>query len=464
MDGAAAMTRLSPAERRCVAAVLAAMALVVLDAGIVNLALPRLADSLGAAPARAIMVVSAYQLALVMGLLPSAHAAERWGQRRLFVAGIAVFSAGSLLCAIAPNLPILVAARFVQGLGGAAIMALGIALLRAALGAGRLGRAIAWNALTVALCAAAGPAVGALILSVASWQWLFLAGLPVAATALLAARALPEPAPTRQPIDGAGVALYALAIALLAGAAAGGSAMALLLAAAGLASAALLVRRERARHAPILPVDLLALRPFRISVMASICCFIGQSAGLVALPFYVQKGLGHGPLAAGLILTCWPLAVAATSLVAGRIAGSIGTASQCALGGTLLAAGLLLSAILPAQHALAMLVPGAMLSGIGFGLFQLANNRSLFLGAPAERSAAAGGMQGTARLAGQTCGTLIIALAFSWLPGTIAPRTGFAVGAGFAFAAALISLRGATARGGKIPAGMPDPNQMGVTS
>lgn len=173
------------------AAVFLAMALVVLDAGITNVALPTISASLEVPPARVILVTSAYQLALLMGLLPAAHIAGRTGSRNVFVLGLCTFTAASLLAAIAPTFPALVAARFLQGLGGAAILALGISLLRGALGRDRLGSAIGWNALNVALCAAAGPALGALIIATADWRWLFLLNLPVGLIALTASRALP---------------------------------------------------------------------------------------------------------------------------------------------------------------------------------------------------------------------------------------------------------------------------------
>ena len=425
--------------------VLAAMALVVLDAGIVNVALPVLAQSLHTTAARTILVVTAYQLALVMGLLPCAQVAESWGHRRLFIAGIAVFSGAGLLCALATSLPLLVAARFVQGLGGAAIMALGIALLRDALGTERLGVAIGWNAMTVALCSAAGPTLGAIIVSVASWKWLFLAGLPVSALALLAARSLPEVAPTRAPVNAFGISLYGAAVALLVIAAQVAVTRpigSILLVGAAVPCFLLLVRRERAQDVQILPLDLLAARRFRTSVVASICCFTGQAAGLVALPFYLQTGLGHGPLVAGLIITCWPLAVATTSWLVNRTTGRFSAAWQRAAGGAILATGLLLSATLAAHDTVAPLVIGALLCGIGFGLFQLANNRSMFLSAPPERSAAAGGMQGTARLTGQTSGTLMMSLTFACTSAAVAPRIGLGVGAAFALAAALVSMRG----------------------
>lgn len=444
MVRARTMSGIGTRERAGVVAVLSAMALVVLDAGLVNVALPNIATSLQTTPAEAILAVSAYQTALLIGLLPCAHIADRFGYRRLFAGGLAIFSAASIACALATDLRMLVAARATQGLGGAAIMALGIALLRLALGPDRLGKAIGWNALTVAVCSAIAPVAGAFIVSIAPWPWLFLVKLPIAAIALAAALALPEIEKTKRPIDAPGIVLHAsIAVLLLAAAdmATRHPVLALCLAGAGLGLAAALVGRVTVTDTPLWPVDLLALRPFRISVVASICCFTAQSAGLLSLPFYLQLSLGRGPVAAGLVLACWPLAVAATSIVANRLAERLGSAALCSTGGLALGLGLLLSAAPAEGEAITFIAAGAALSGLGFGLFQVPNNRTLFLTVPANRSAAAGGMQGTARLLGQTAGSLLIGIVFACRPAATAPRIGFAIGALFAIAAALVSAR-----------------------
>ncbi|HYD11456.1 MAG TPA: MFS transporter [Allosphingosinicella sp.] len=429
-------------EQASLIAVLSAMALVVLDAGLLTVALPSLARSMAVSPSAAVLAVSAYQVALVIGLLPSAHLAERLGYRALFVGGVALFSLASILCAAAPSLELLVAARVLQGLGGAAIMALGIALLRIALGPARLGAAIAWNAMNVALCAAAAPVLGAFILSVAPWPWLFLAKLPLAALALAASRALPRVAPTRRSVDLPGILLHASAAALALAAATTLPAQpfpAGLLAGLAALAATLLIKRERSRPEPIWPLDLLALRPFRVATAASICCFAGQSAGLLGLAFHLQTSAGHGPLMAGVVLACWPLAVAATAPVADRLARQFGSAALCSAGAGLLGAGLLLCALWPATAQAAPLALGAIMAGFGFGLFQVPNNRTLFLAASPERSATAGGLQGSARLLGQTLGSVLIGLLFSCIATPIAARMGLAVAALFAIIAAGVS-------------------------
>lgn len=435
------MSRLSALQRTAALAVLAAMALAVLDAGIVNVALPNLAAHFQAPPSDTILLVSAYQAALLAALLPSAHIAARFGARRIFTGGIGLFCGAAFLSALAPSLPLLIAARIAQGLGAAAIMALGVALLRAALGSDRLGSAIGWNALTVALCSAAGPAVGAAILSVAPWPWLFLAGLPFGAAALIASRALPKDRHTRGPVDMPSIALLAATVILCVIAAEVAPHRAYLAMIFGFSAApflAILVRRARSRCAPMLPIDLLGRRSFAVQAGASTCCFIGQSIGLVSLPFHLQTVLSHDLLRTGLVISCWPVGVACTSLVAGRTMRGLDPASQCVAGGAILGAGLLLLASLPSSQSAFSLAAGAAACGAGFGLFQLANNRTLFFAAPPERTAAAGGLQGTARLVGQTTGTLTTSLIFTLGSAALAPRAGLAAAGLFALAAAIL--------------------------
>ena len=419
-------------------AVLSAMALVVLDAGMVVVALPTIADAFGETPAQSLLVVTSYQVALLGALLPCAHIADRFGYRRLFLIGVGLFAGAALLCALAPTLPLLAAARVVQGLGGAAIMALGIALLRAALGAERLPGAIAWNALVVAVCSAAAPAAGALLLSLVGWRWIFVTALPMAAAALIAAPALPAVRAGGRPIDPLGVALYAAAAACLVVAAEAARAVApaaAAAAAAGLSCGWWLLARERRKPAPLIPLDLLALRPFRKAVTASTLFFTGQSAALLALPFHYQLSLGRSAATAGAMIALWPLAVAATSRAANRLADRFGAARVCTAGGLVLTAGLAATACWPVGGALAPLGACALVCGVGFGLFQVPNNRTMFLAAPEDRSAAAGGLQGTARLAGQTAGALLLGAILSAAPLAIAPR----IAIGFAAAASLLA-------------------------
>ena len=432
-----------PRRNVAIAAVLAAMVLAVLDAAIANVALPTMARSLQVTPGMAVWIITAYQTALVMGLLPCAALGESLGYRRVFTMGVALFTAASALCALAPSLPWLVAARFLQGLGGAAIMALGIALLRLVVPQRELGAAIGWNALAVALSSAAGPTIGAVLLSAANWPWLFALNLPLGALVLLACRALPALAGTARPLDRFSVALNAAVFASLV---VGAEVLveqpvlaAALLAAAAI-SLATLIRREMPRAAPLIALDLLRAESFRISVIASVCCFAGMTMGLLALPFYLQHSLGQDTLMTGLYMTPWPLTVAVAAPLSGHLANRVSTAWLCAAGGACLALGLAAAALWPLHGSALPLVPLTMLCGLGFGLFQVPNNRNMFLAAPRERAGAAGGMQGTARLAGQTAGGVVMSLLFTVASVESAPRVGLGIGAVLTLAAGLVSV------------------------
>ncbi len=437
-----AVTSVGPRRVVSIGAVLSAMALVVVDAGGTNLSLPSIASSLSTDPSTAILVVTAYQLAVVMALLPSAALGERFGLRRVFAAGVMTFTAAALMAAASASLPWLLLARFIQGLGASAILALGVALLRSTVSDRLLGAAIGWNAMTVAIAAAAGPAIAALVLSSFSWNWLFVFELPLGLLVLIATRALPRVVSSSEHVDYVSIALNFVAF--------GGLILGINiaahrpLAAAGviLASAfvfAALVAREANQARPLLPLDLLRGASFRNSTLASVLCFTGQTAGLIALPFYLQEGLGLSPLVAGLYMTVWPLSVAGTALFAGRFSRWASTSALCSLGGALLALGMFGVACWPSSSP-NLLVPFTMTSGIGFGLFQIANNRNMFLAAPLARSGSAGGMQGTARLLGQAGGAALVAQLFMLVPMATAPNLAIGVAAVFALSAGVISV------------------------
>ncbi|PSC05358.1 MFS transporter [Alsobacter soli] len=433
-----------PTPRRYFAAgaLLAAIVLAVLDGAIANVALPTISSVLAVSPADSIWVVTGYQVALVMALLPCAALGESLGYRRVFVGGVVLFTAASALCAFSPSLPWLVAARFLQGLGGAAVMSLIAALLRFTYPHQMLGIAIGWNALAVALSSAAGPTLGAAILSVASWPWLFAVNIPVGAVVLLASHALPETPGSGRRLDLFSVALNAgvfgplvVGVDLLTE----NAAIALGLIAVAAVSLIALIRREAPREAPLIPIDLLRSGPFRISVIASVCCFTAQMASYVALPFYLQHGLGQNAFMTGLYMTPWPLTVALAAPISARLANRVSTAWLCAAGGVCLSVGLALAAAWPLHRGLPPLVVFTVLCGLGFGFFQTPNNRNMLLSAPRERAGAAGGMQGTARLVGQTTGAIIMELLFTVTRSEGAPRIGLAIGAALALAGGLVS-------------------------
>ncbi|WPZ33668.1 MFS transporter [Thalassobaculum sp. OXR-137] len=439
-----------PVPRRYVAifALLVTLMMVVLDGAIANVALPTIHAELQASTAKTVWMVTAYQLVLVMALLPAAFLGEAIGPRRLFTVGVTVFTLASGLCALAPSIDWLIAARVLQAFGAAPIMSLTIALLRYSLPAHMIGMYIGVNSMVVALSSAAGPAIGAAILSVASWPWLFAINVPIGLVVLLASTALAGPRGSGRRADVPAMAMNAGAFALLvlgAGRVATepwqGCGMLVL----SVVTFGLLVRREWHREVPVIPLDLLRRQSFRLSVLASIFLFMAFMASFVSLPFLFQHGFGLPAWETGLAMTAWPLALAVSGPIAGRVSDRVDTAWLCAVGALTMAVGLGIAAAFPIG--LAPLLACMALTGLGFGFVQVPNNRNMLMSVPRERAGAAGGSQGTARLLGQTFGGLAVGILFTVLPDDTVPRYGLAIAACAAACSALVSLRRALGRG-----------------
>lgn len=434
-----------PAPRRhlAIAVLLLTLVLVVLDGAIANIALPSIAASLHAPPRDAVWVISSYQLAVLVSLLPCGVIGEMVGPRRVFLAGVALFTLASAGCAFSNSLNLLVAARFVQGLGGGAIMALGIMNLRFSVPQRLLGTIIGINAMTIAVASAAGPGIAGAILAVAPWPWLFAVNVPLGILVLVCGGALASAEGVARRLDARALIANTLMFVLFfLGADHVGRAFAAgaLLIAAAAACLLTLLRIERRSVAPLVPTDLFAEPSFRFSVIASVCCFTGQMLGLIALPFYLQHRLGMSPTEAGLYMMPWPAAVAVIAPISGRLANRVKTAWLCAAGAALLALGLASIGLLPAGPNGAVLITGTVIAGLGFGLFQTPNNRVLLLSAPKARSGSAGAMQGTARLTGQTLGAIGMAVIFGAAPLPSAPNIALVLAAGFAALAGMVSL------------------------
>src|SRR5271165_116049 len=207
-----------PNPQRLLAFTTLAMAttMAVLDGSIVNVALPTIARDLAIAPADSVWIINAFQLAVTVSLLPLSALGDSLGYRRVYWAGLAVFTVASLACALAPSLATLTLARLIQGLGAAGIMSVNIALVRFIYPSSRLGQGVGNMAVVVAVASAASPSVAAAILSVASWHWLFLINVPIGALALvMAARTLPVTPRAAGRLDLLSVLLNALTFGLV---------------------------------------------------------------------------------------------------------------------------------------------------------------------------------------------------------------------------------------------------------
>jgi MFS transporter, DHA2 family, multidrug resistance protein len=428
---------LPPRERRAAILTLSiAIAISVLSTAIANIALPSMAHELHATPAESIWVVNAYQLAVTVSLLPLAALGDIIGYRLVYMAGLCVFTAASLACGMAETLPLLVAARVLQGFGAAGILSVNSALVRFIFPRAQLGRGIAMTALVVATCSAAGPSLAAAILSVASWHWLFLFNLPFGVlAAVLALRSLPETPKSGHRFDLAGAALNAATFGLLLigldGIGQGQNPV--LVAAellAGTIAAVVFIRHQNRVPAPMLPVDLFREPVFALSVATSVCSYSAQTIAYLALPFYFAVAGGMSQSEIGLLITPWPAAVVVVAPIAGRLSDSYPAGLLGGLGLAVFTVGLLLMLALPPAPHFADVVWRMMVCGIGFGFFQSPNNRALISAAPRTRSGVASGVVSTARLTGQTLGGVMVAVIFGFYHGDVAGGVGVALTVG----------------------------------
>lgn len=421
----------------------------VLDGSIANVALPSIAADLHSQPAHAVWVVNSYQLALTVAVFPLAALGERVGFTRVFQTGMVIFTLSSVLCALAPSMPLLIAARVLQGAGGACMATIVPALLRAIYPPKQLGRGVAYLALTVALSAAMGPTVAAGILSVAEWRWLFGVNLPIGIVGvLLVARALPRQDGVDRPFDIAGSILSALALALLIVGVGGlGNRKATAISIAEIAGAVIagvaLIRHQRGKPAPLVPLDLLQIPMLRLSAGTSVCSYTAQTMSLLALPFLLVSQMGHSPSATGLLMTPWPLVIVVVAPLAGWLSDRYRPDAIGTIGLAILSTGLAVLAMVPKDAASADIVWRVAVCGVGFGLFQTPNNRLLITCAPKERSGAAGGLMTMARMIGMTLGAALATILLD-LEGTAGAATALvvaSVAAGGGFVVSLLRLR-----------------------
>ena len=427
-----------------VTTIVIAVAMASLDTSIVNTALPTIATDMHASPADAVWVVNAYQLALVVSLLPFASLGEIIGYRRVYVWGLAVFTAASLLCALSWSLPSLAAARIIQGIGASGILSVNNALIRFIYPSNALGRGVGYNALVVAVSTAIGPTIAAGILSFGSWQFLFAVNVPLGLIAfILALRVLPDTRRATHRFDIGSAALNATTFGLLIfgiGEAAHSANLVVTLTALAVAfaSGGALIFRQLGLPAPMLPVDLYRRPMFALSSLTSFCSFAAQGLAFVSLPFYLQTVLGFSAVETGLLLTPWPVMTAIAAPIAGPLSDRCPPAILGGIGLAILAAGLGLTATLAGRADPTGIIWRMMICGAGFGCFQSPNLKAIMSSAPPERSGGASGIIATSRLVGQAVGAALVALCFG-ISMPHGPSLALATAAVFSAAGSLVS-------------------------
>jgi len=436
---------LPPGRRGLAAAAqLLAVGMSTLDIAIANTGLPTIAADLHTNAESAIWVINAYQIVLMATALPFAALGDIVGHKRVFLYGLVLFTAASLACACSFSLPSLTIARVFQGLGASAIMSVNGALIRFIYPERELGRGMGLNVLVVATAFAIGPTAASLILAIGRWPLLFAINVPLGLVAFaVGIRMLPNTPRAKHKFD-ITLALWTagafgfLVLGLSGAAHADPAAISISEIAIGLVCAALLLRRQANHPAPMLPIDLFKLPVFALSTVTAICAFATQGLAFVALPFALEQVLGRSAIETGFLITPWPIMVALTATLAGRLSDRYPAGILGGIGLATLSLGMVFLAVLPAHPRTFDIVWPMAICGVGFGFFQSPNLKLLMASAPAHRAGGASGVVTLARLTGQTTGAALVALCFSFA-GRHGSVLALSLGAAFAALAAIAS-------------------------
>jgi DHA2 family multidrug resistance protein-like MFS transporter len=383
-----------------------------------------------------------------MSLLGFAGLGDSHSTKYVFRVGIIIFTAASFACALAHSLPLLIAARAVQGVGAAALMSVGPALYRQIFPSNELGKALGISSVIVATSAAAGPTIGGSILHIAPWPWLFAINVPLGIFDIFfAAYALPQIAGRGHHLDRPSLVLSALAFGAtiygIDGFARHESPWLIALEIAlGVAAGIAFVRRQNALPQPMLAIDLFTKPVFALATATALGTYVAQGLAYVSLPFFFQSALGRSPFESGLLLTSWPVAVAIIAPLAGKLSDKYHAGILSTIGLAIMAAGLALYALLPAHPSSLEIVLHGIICGVGFGFFQSPNNRELMGTAPRAKIGSAAGILASVRLSGQTTGAALVAIVFGFAGasalGRAVPETLW-IACGFAAAGAIAS-------------------------
>lgn len=441
-----------------------------LDNLVVSTALPAIRSHLHAGLSGLQWTVNAYTLTFAVLLLTGATLGERFGRRRMFVAGLALFTAGSAAAAMAPGIGTLIAARAMQGIGAAVLIPLTLTLLSAAVPAERRGMALgAWGAIG-GLAIAIGPLVGGAIVDGASWQWIFWVNVPIGIILLpIAATKLTESRGSTSRLDLPGLLLASVGLlAIVFGVVRGNdhgwtSPTVLPSLVIGAALMAAFIAWELRATEPMLPMRLFRSRGFTLTNVASLLMFFGMFGSIFLLAQFLQVVHHYSPLEAGLRTLPWTAMPAIVTPIAGALSDRIG-------GRVLLSAGLALQAIGLGWIALVLtptvpylaLVPAFVVSGTGMSLFFAPVANVVLSSVRREEEGIASGATSAIRELGGVFGIAVMGAVFSAHGGYATGRTFVAgvvpatwVGAAAVLAAAVAAAflpSARTARNATLPA------------
>ncbi|MGD9478872.1 MFS transporter [Shinella sp. G-2] len=421
-----------------------------LGTSIANVALPTLETAFAASFGHVQWVVLAYLLASTVVMAGIGRLGDLFGRRRLLLAGLPLFSAASLLSSLAPCLPVLIAARLLQGLGAAAMMALAMAFVSETVEKERIGSVMGLFGTMSAVGTALGPSLGGVLIAGFGWRAIFLVATPFGLFAfLLIQRFLPAERPAaagRFDLPGAALlagALTAYALAMTLGK--GGSGLpTITLIAASISGAVLFARRQQRTPFPLVQPAAFRRPGFTASLLANVLVAAVVTTTLIVGPFYLARALGLGPAQVGFVLATGPVVSVLTGVLAGRIVDRVGTPVAVLAGLATMAIGAIGLPVLSALFGLAGYVAAIAILTPGYQLFQAANNAGVMAGIAPDERGVTSGLLNLSRNLGFITGASLMGTVFTWSVGghDVASASAAAVDAGmritFAVSAALI--------------------------
>jgi EmrB/QacA subfamily drug resistance transporter len=381
-----------------------------LDSSIVNISLPVIARDFGVPLSGAVeWVIIAYLVVTASVLLTAGRLADMVGRKVVWTTGLIIFTGGSAICGAAPTLGLLIAARALQGLGGALIMAVSPAMLTSAFPPQERGRVLGLNAVNVALGVSVGPTLGGLLTAI-SWRLIFYVNVPIGIIGVIATLRILTERPRRNPgrFDPFGALLLAIGLAgLTAGLSFGQeigwtSPLILGMLLVGIAALITLPFVEQRVANPIIDLSLFKNRVFLSANLSLVLSFLALFAVSFMLPFYLEELRGMPTEEVGLLLTPLPITIAVIAPFSGMLADRIGTRWLAATGLAIACLGLFFISQLNAQSSILDIIWRLVLTGVGQGLFQSPNNSALMGAAPREQQGVAAGSLATGRVVGQS--------------------------------------------------------------
>jgi len=396
--------------------------LATIDGSIVNITLPTMVEKLNTTFPIIQWVVLAYLLTVTTLMLSIGRLGDMIGKKRIYATGFIVFTLGSVLCGIAQSVYWLIGFRVLQAVGAAMIMALGTAIITEAFPASQRGMALGISGSIVSIGIILGPTIGGLILSIASWHWIFLVNLPIGIIGILMVlRFVPATRPPGgQKFDYWGAlalffSLLALLLALTAGQQRGFNDPLILSAIlAGLLLLGGFLWIERHTSQPMIDLRLFKNRLFAINLATGFLSFVAIAGTMLLMPFYLENILGYPPQTIGLMLAVVPLAMMFISPVSGFFSDRFGTRLIALIGLVIMASGYYLISKFNLQTTAIIYIFSFAPIGLGFGTFSSPNNSAIMGSAPQNQLGVASGMLAVNRTLGQTTGIALLGAIWTW--------------------------------------------------